>query len=162
MKKTLAAAIILTLCLTGCQGLQQDSVSENQGSGQTGTDTQELPNVPDSLADKVDSYVNAGGMPNSLDSSGTTSEEEQGSTDSDDTQTQTDDEILDFETRDDKVYAITNVTVRNKPSTSGDPVMNLKKGKGVHRVGYNEAWTKVEINGYFYYIASRYLSEKVE
>ncbi|MBR6222900.1 MAG: SH3 domain-containing protein [Lachnospiraceae bacterium] len=80
---------------------------------------------------------------------------------SDATEPTTEPEVADFdgkfEKKDDLVEATGNVTVRAKPSTSSDPVMLLRKGETIHRIGYSEDWTKVQHENNHFYIASKYL-----
>lgn len=162
---------ILAVGLTACQGAGNDG---QPTTAQKPSTTQSDSLNPDSLADQVDSYVGAGGTTPATDSP---NQEDDGSQIPDsselqepddkktaegngaDNQSAVSDGTGSFDVKDDTVYATTNVVVRNQPSTKGEPVMNLKKGESVHRVGYGADWTKVEIKGYFYYIATQYLSE---
>lgn len=150
MKKISVLLCVLALGLTGCQNTGDDNYSVTTDSP---SETQSTSLNPDSLADQVDSYLGSGGgeVPADTQSTQQTGETEQDTTVPED--------AGEFETKDDTVYATTNVVVRNQPSTTGDPVMNLQQGGSVHRVGYRADWTKVEMNGYFYYIATQYLSE---
>ncbi|MDE5965352.1 MAG: hypothetical protein K2G89_00765 [Lachnospiraceae bacterium] len=173
MKRTavfILAVSILVIALSGCGGLSDSKSSDNQDSKQNQAANESV--GPDSLADQVDSYVNAGGtmIPadrNDVpDAAGDVSEEiesSSGSTseDSPSGEEEPSDGTGDFVAKDDTVYATADVMVRNRPSIKGDPVKLLKAGEGIHRVGYSEQWTKVESKGYYYYIASKYLSETV-
>ncbi len=85
------------------------------------------------------------------------SEEGASSTPEPTTEPEVDDFSGKFEKKDDLVEAIGNVTVRARPSTSSDPVMLLKKGETIHRIGYSEDWTKVQHENNHFYIASKYL-----
>ncbi len=151
MKKIIAVMLIsiLGLCVLGCT----DEKTSDTTDGQTSEQSQTLVDASDSLTDKVDSYV----AEQKAALGETTSEGDL------DAAGQTDVSVADgdgsFTSKDDTVYATTNVVVRNKPSTEGDPVMNLGQGESAHRVGYSETWTKIEYNGYYYYIATRYLTE---
>lgn len=49
------------------------------------------------------------------------------------------------------------VNVRPKPSTEGDAVMQLAVDVEVNRIGYNDEWSKVLIDGETYYIFSEYV-----
>ena len=171
MKKLCVLLCVMTVVFAGCQATENEN---HKTTTQSPSTTQSTSLNTDSLAEKVDSYVGSGGeVPTGNTTAqgdsqsgipGNENPEQTGSTQSgDDENTQegstASNRTADFDERDDTVYATTNVVVRNQPSIAGDPVMNLKKGKSVHRVGYSAGWTKVEIKGYFYYIATQYLSE---
>ena len=165
MKKILLFLIIV-ISLSGCAQNQAQDTSSQESGNQVPTSTAL---DPDSLADQVDSYVGQGGTPDTQDPSATTDpadvtdgDEAAPSSQSAVTLPAQEDRpvvIAEYVDMDDTVYATANVVVRNQPSTEGDPVMNLKQGESVHRVAFSSEWTKVEMNGYFYYIASKYLSE---
>lgn len=170
MKKLFALLCVMTVFFTGCQAEEnknRETTTQDAAAAQPVTTTQSTSLYTGSLADKVDSYVDSGGTSDEAangqggSQAGTSAGNDVGQTGS--TQSAEDDrkegQTADFEERDDTVYATTNVVVRNKPSLAGDPVMNLKKGNSIHRVGYSAGWTKVEVKGYFYYIATQYLSE---
>lgn len=170
MKKICVLLFVLAMVFTGCQNAENENPTTEKQNSES---TQPAALNTDSLAERVDSYVGSGGtapkpdateegdgsgeIPNGTEpqEAGDPPSSEDGSADGEGTTAST----ADFDEKDDTVYATTNVVVRNKPSIAGDPVMNLKKGKSVHRVGYSAGWTKVEMKGYFYYIATQYLSE---
>lgn len=162
--KKIILFLIIVISLSGCtQNKKQDASSQENGNQVPASTALD----PDSLADQVDSYV---GQSGAQDSSATTdpvdvttaADAANPSSQSAVTLPAQEDRpvvISEYEAKDDTVYATANVVVRNQPSTEGDPVMNLKQGESAHRVAYSSEWTKVEMNGYFYYIASKYLSE---
>lgn len=169
MKKLGVTLLILALVLTACGNHSEEQKNSTDEEMLTGE--QSSSSVPDSLTDRLDSYVADSTADSLTNMQGTQDDDNAGQSadgvaSGDDVAT-TDqnggasvaDGTGSFDAKDDTVYASVNVVVRNKPSTSGDPVMNLKQGESVHRVGYSADWTKVELNGYFYYIATRYLSE---
>lgn len=150
MKKLILLTLLMAYCLTACGDKKGDAQTDTQAVGnQTPAveQTTEKVMMQDSLADQVDTYVLNNTEQISSEEVDTTTEEIA-------------DSIGEFEKKDDTVYATTNVVVRNKPSKDGAPVKNLLKGESVHRVGDNGSWTKIELNGYYYYIASQYLSEE--
>lgn len=57
----------------------------------------------------------------------------------------------------DTVKTTDYVNVRTEPSTDGEKVMTLAVDAEVSRIGYNDEWSKVQIDGETYYIFSEYL-----
>ncbi len=57
----------------------------------------------------------------------------------------------------DTVKTTDYVNVRTEPSTDGEKVMTLAVDTEVSRIGYNDEWSKVQIDGEIYYIFSEYL-----
>ena len=174
MRKMVIAVLLLAIGLTGCNSRASEP-STGESPVQTDMTVSDATVTLDreSLADQVDSYVQTGGMADGQSVDPGLSED-QGQDDgqaADDLlpddgsdapgETQAADTIS-FEVRDDTVYATTNVVVRNQPSATAEPVMNLLQGESAHRVGYSAEWTKIERNGYYYYVATRYLSESVQ
>ncbi|MDD6207233.1 MAG: N-acetylmuramoyl-L-alanine amidase [Clostridiales bacterium] len=58
------------------------------------------------------------------------------------------------------VYVTEKVRVRTEASTEHDQtvVSILNRGEKLKRIGFNETWSKVKINGKDYYVASEYLT----
>ena len=63
---------------------------------------------------------------------------------------------------DETVYVKEKVQVRTEANTKnkGNIYKKLSRGAQLKRVGYQEKWSKVELDGNVYYIASKYLSTK--
>lgn len=137
--------------LVGCGKEKEEDLSGSMSSlaDSQQTSVVQPSNSNTSLTDQVDQYVAS--------TQNTTSEAVDATTESQQT-TVTIDAAGSFEAKDDLVYATTNVTVRNAPSVEADPVMTLVQGDSIHRVGYDASWTKVEANGYYYYIATQFLT----
>ncbi len=57
----------------------------------------------------------------------------------------------------DTVKTTDYVNVRTEPSTDGEKVMTLAVDTEVSRIGYNDEWSKVQIDGATYYIFSEYI-----
>lgn len=57
------------------------------------------------------------------------------------------------------MYVTTKVNVRRKPTTDSDKICSLKRGEKVNAVTDENGWTKIIIDGKYYYICSEYLSK---
>ena len=56
------------------------------------------------------------------------------------------------------MYATNKVNVRTKPSTDSDVISKLNRGDSVETYGEEDGWTRVQIDGTYYYVSSEYLS----
>lgn len=64
-----------------------------------------------------------------------------------------------FTTVSEKVYAKESVRIRKSPSIDSDEIGYLLEGDSIKRTGYNDNWSRVEIDGKTGYIAAGYLTE---
>jgi N-acetylmuramoyl-L-alanine amidase len=60
------------------------------------------------------------------------------------------------------VKTLDYVNVRSTPSKDGEKVYTLSVDAEVHRIGYNDEWSKVELDSGIYYIFSEYLEVVAE
>ena len=58
------------------------------------------------------------------------------------------------------MYAITRVNVRMKPSTDSEKVSSVNRGDRIDAVSDENGWTKIIMDGKYYYICSDYLSKE--
>lgn len=65
-----------------------------------------------------------------------------------------------YEQRDEEVYAMQKVNIREAATTESAKVGSLEAGASIHRIGYSADWSQVEYNGTTCYIASEYLSDQ--
>lgn len=56
------------------------------------------------------------------------------------------------------MYVTTKVNVRKKPSTDSEVISKLNRGDSVETYGEEDGWTRVQIDGTYYYVSSEYLS----
>ncbi len=57
------------------------------------------------------------------------------------------------------MYALTRVNVRMKPSADSEKVTSVNRGDKIDAVSDENGWTKIIMNGKYYYICSDYLSK---
>lgn len=58
------------------------------------------------------------------------------------------------------MYVTSKVNVRKSPSTDSDVVTKLQRGDTVDTYGEEDGWTRVKIDGTYYYVSSEYLSQE--
>lgn len=63
-----------------------------------------------------------------------------------------------FQEVNETVFALANVNIRSTYSLDADIVGMLAKSESVQRIGYNEEWSKVQLEGQVCFIASDYLT----
>lgn len=75
---------------------------------------------------------------------------------------ETDVSEMTFEERDEKVLTTNVVRVRSTPTTDSDDNIlgKVEMGQELHRIGYNDKWSKITYNGQEAYISSDYVINK--
>ncbi len=163
LKRWIPMLLVCTLLLAGCgnseakesstqshtESESQTEVSSAEGTTEEENTTQE-PSADESTTEEESAEESS------------TEEETSGETEPE-TVSETDENglLLDsaFTTVEETVYAVSNVNLRQSPTTEIENIYNvLRTGESAVRIGYREDWSIVKLDGQKLYVSSQYLS----